>query len=80
VPCRRQLGFRPVWSLGSAGAIAGFPVLGGIEAITLLGENDPASDRAIGQCAERWHTAGREVTIVTPNFGSDMADVIGGAA
>ncbi len=76
----RDLGFRPAWAIGSAGAIAGLSVLPGVEAITLLGENDPASDRAIGQCAERWHTAGREVTIVTPNFGSDMADVIGGAA
>ena len=55
----RQLGFRPVWALASAGAVAAFPVLGGIEALTLLAENDPASDRAISQCAERWHAAGR---------------------
>ena len=72
----RQLGFQPVWALASAGAIKAFPVLGGIEALTLLAENDPASDRAISQCAERWHAAGREVTVVTPNFGSDLNDAI----
>ena len=72
----RQLGFRPVWALASAGGIAGFPVLNGVEALTLLGENDPTSDRAITQCAERWHAAKREVTVVTPNFGSDLNDVV----
>lgn len=72
----RQLGFRPAWAVASAGAIAAFPVLGGIECLTLLAENDPASDRAIGQCAGRWHAAGREIIVVTPNFGSDLADVI----
>ena len=31
-----QLGFRPAWALGSAGAIKSFPVLAGIEALTIL--------------------------------------------
>ena len=30
----RQLDFKPCWALGSAGAIRGFPVLSGIEALT----------------------------------------------
>jgi putative DNA primase/helicase len=34
----RLAGFRPVWAVGSSGAIAAFPVLSGIEAITILGE------------------------------------------
>ena len=76
----RQLGFRPAWALASAGAIAAFPVLGGVEALTLLAENDPASNRAISQCAARWHAAGREVTVVTPNFGSDLNDAVRGVA
>ena len=76
----RQLGFQPVWALASAGAIAAFPALGGIEALTLLAENDPTSDRAVGQCAARWHAAGRSVTVVTPNFGSDLNDAIRGVA
>ncbi len=76
----RALGFRPAWALASAGAVAGFPVLPGVEAITLLGENDVANARAIGQCAERWHAAGREVMIVTPTIGSDLNDAMRGAA
>ena len=36
----RQLGYRPCWALGSAQAIAKLPVLGGIEGLTMLGEND----------------------------------------
>jgi hypothetical protein len=46
-------GFRPVWALGSATAIAVFPVLSGIQAITVLGEvNDGGANHfAIHQCA-----------------------------
>src|SRR5215510_13341284 len=36
----RQQGIRPVWALGSAGAIASFPVLAWIEAVGLLLERD----------------------------------------
>ncbi len=72
----RQLGFRPAWAMTSAGAVAGFPVLGGVEHLTLLQENDPTSDRAVGEAAERWHRAGREITIITPNSGSDMNDAL----
>ena len=75
----RQLGFRPAWALASAGAIATFPVLPGIEAITLLSENDSASERVISQCAERWHRAGREVVIIDPAIG-DMNDAMRRAA
>jgi hypothetical protein len=47
----RRLGLRPCWTLGSAGAIAAFPVLNGIEALTLLAEGDKASERAVEACA-----------------------------
>ncbi len=76
----RQFGLKPAWAMTSAGAIAAFPVLAGIEALTLLAERDNASARAIEACAARWYAAGREVTVVTPNFGSDLADVIRGTA
>jgi hypothetical protein len=45
----RRLGLRPARALGSAGAIAAFPVLLGVEYLTLLAENDEASARAVGQ-------------------------------
>jgi hypothetical protein len=70
-------GFRPVWALGSAGAIANFPVLSGIEAITVLGEvDDGGANHSVAQrCAARWIEAGREAFVVTPLVGSDLNDV-----
>jgi putative DNA primase/helicase len=38
----RATGWRPVWVLGSAGVIATFPVLAGIEALTIFADADPA--------------------------------------
>jgi hypothetical protein len=48
--------FRPVWALGSANAITTFPVLAGIEGITVLGEADDggANNSAAQTCAARW--------------------------
>ena len=71
----RQLGLRPTWALGSAGAIAAFPVLAGVECLSILVELDAgASDRATAACAERWASAGREVIIVSPTTGKDLND------
>ena len=73
----RLAGFRPVWALGSASAIAVFPVLSGMEAITVLGEvNDGGvNHRATKACAARWIEAGREAFIVAPLSGDDLNDV-----
>ncbi len=70
----RQLGFRPGWALGSAGGIKTFPVLGGVEALTILAESDATNARAVEACAARWHGAGRDVTIIEPASGSDLND------
>lgn len=73
----RLAGFRPVWALGSASAIAAFPVLSGVEAITVLGEvgDGGANDRAAQVCAARWIAAGNEAFVVAPLAGGDMNDV-----
>jgi hypothetical protein len=65
------------WALGSAGAIAAFPVLSGIDAITILGETDDggANQRAAQACAERWMEAKRDAFVVTPLTGGDLNDV-----
>ena len=47
----RQLGLRPVWALGSAGAIGAFPVLDGVECLTILAEHDEANAKATNTCA-----------------------------
>jgi putative DNA primase/helicase len=69
-------GFRPVWAVGSAGGIAKFPVLAGLEAITILGEvgDGGANHRASQACSERWIEAGQEAFVVTPLVGSDLND------
>ena len=72
----RQLGLRPTWALGSAGAIASFPILSGVECLTLMREHDDASARATEQCAARWHAAGRQVIINELTVGSDLNDAI----
>ncbi|MFI5012037.1 MAG: toprim domain-containing protein [Hyphomicrobiales bacterium] len=76
----RQIGFRPVWALGSAGAIAAFPVLPGIEALTILGEHDAANAKAVQACANRWSAAGRQVIVVLPAGGKDVNDALRAAA
>jgi hypothetical protein len=75
----RQLHFRPTWALGSVGAIAKFPVLGGVETLTILEEtgDHSASGRAIETCAERWHDKNHDVFIVTPRVCvGDVNDVL----
>ncbi|MGQ4274958.1 DUF7146 domain-containing protein [Terrihabitans sp. B22-R8] len=73
----RLAGFRPTWALGSAGGIQNFPVLQGIEALTILGETDDsgANERASDQCGQRWLVADAEVNLVTPTTRGDFADV-----
>jgi len=72
----RQLGLRPAWALGSAGAIAAFSLLSGVECLTLLTENDEAGRQAVEACARRWHDAGRQVLIDRALLGKDLNDAL----
>lgn len=74
------MGFRPAWALGSAGAIANFPVLPGIDGLTIALEEDAANRRAVAACAERWQAAGRDVVGVRDRLGGDLNDAIRRAA
>lgn len=65
--------FRPVWACLSAGQLAQFPVLSGIEALTIFADQDKAGLDAANACGERWHAADREVTMAAPLVG-DFAD------
>ena len=70
--------FRPVWACLSAGQIAAFPVLAGIESLTIFADNDASKtgQKAANECAERWHAAGCEVTInIVDSAGVDFADL-----
>jgi putative DNA primase/helicase len=76
----RMLGLRPSWALGSAGAIAAFPVLSGVECLSLLREHDDANKRAADTCAAVWAAARREVFNIRPIGGKDLNDSVKGAA
>ncbi len=76
----RLLGLRPCWALGSCTAIASFPVLPGVEALTILREHDDANARAADTVTTQWQTAGREVFDAWPNTGKDINDALLGVA
>jgi hypothetical protein len=74
-----RLGFRPAWALGGTSGIKSFPVLSGIEALTILVDNDQnkGGQQAAQECSERWLRAGREVFRAIPNHtGDDFNDVL----
>ena len=69
---------RPAWAACTAGNLQNFPVLPGIEALTVLVDNDAsgAGQKAAAACATRWVMAGREVTRLTPRTsGADFNDL-----
>jgi putative DNA primase/helicase len=74
-----ELGFSPAWALGDAGSLRRFPVLSGIECLTIIVDNDASGtgQRAALECSSRWTIAGREVFRVIPDrSGDDMNDVV----
>jgi len=76
-----QLGWQPTWSVVDAAGIAKFPILSGIEALTILVDNDESGtgQRRALECSKRWTAAGREVFRVLPQHrGHDINDVIQG--
>jgi putative DNA primase/helicase len=72
----RHLGLKPAWALGSKGAIGAFPVLSGVECLTILAE--PDAEKEIDACAMRWHAARREIIINYSRVGKDLNDAIRG--
>jgi hypothetical protein len=79
-----EFGPSPIWALISAGGLAGFPVLAGIECLWIAVDNDrpdqhgrQAGIEAALACSKRWTAAGREVYRVTPKWvGHDLDDVM----
>jgi hypothetical protein len=70
---------QPAWAAGDAGHVACFPVLPGIDSLTLLVDNDPSGtgQRAAADCAHTWTIAGREVVRLTPRVVSaDFNDIL----
>jgi hypothetical protein len=69
-------GFRPVWACGSLPALTAFPVLSGIEALTVFADGKPHEVEGAKACAKRWDAAGREARVFVPPAGGDFNDVL----
>jgi hypothetical protein len=69
-------GWRPVWSCMSAGGISTFPVLGGVEALTVFADADRPGLLAAQRAVERWQEAGRQARIVVPKNAKDFDEAL----
>jgi putative DNA primase/helicase len=73
--------FQSVWSCIDAGNIKAFPVLAGIEALTIVEDRDPAGQEAARACADRWLAARVDVWIWHATAeGEDFNDIARKAA
>jgi len=75
-------GFRPCWSTGSTALMAKFPVLSGIEALTINADHDEnhAGERAAAEVESRWREAGRETHVYLRETPGDFNDAFREAA
>jgi hypothetical protein len=73
----QQFQFRPVWSVIDKSGIAKFPVLPGIECLTVAVDNDANGDgqHAAAECVRRQIQAGVECITVKPNLVKDFNDI-----
>lgn len=69
-------GFRPMWSTGSKSLMAKFPVLSGVEALTIIADNDAngAGTIAADEAAAHWLEAGRETHVYQREIEGDLND------
>ncbi len=79
----------PIWATIDAGNMAAFPVLIGVESVTIFSDHDfpnrrtgrRAGNDAAEACARRWIEAGAEARIFLPSVeGQDIADITAGLA
>jgi len=69
-------GVKPIWALGSAGAIQRFPVLYAVGSLVVCADNDKAGETAAYECMERWEAAGIPTFQHTPEKADeDFADL-----
>jgi hypothetical protein len=70
--------FRPVWSVLSRSGIAKFPVLAGVECVTIAVDNDGSGDgqRDAATLVERLTTHGVEVVTMQTSLAKDFNDLV----
>jgi hypothetical protein len=69
-------GFRPIWSTGSTALMAKFPVLAGVDCLTIFADNDRNETGLIAanEVAGRWLAAGRETHVYLRETMGDLND------
>jgi phage/plasmid primase-like uncharacterized protein len=72
-------GHRPMWSTGSTGLMAAFPVLCGVEFLTIFADHDEsgAGERAAREAKARWRQAGRGAEVFMRDELGDYNDAEG---
>ena len=77
-----SIGLRPMWAAGSTALMAKFPVLSGVEALTVIVDHDAnaAGERAARELEARWLDAGRKVRLLRSDDYGDLNDIIAGDA
>jgi putative DNA primase/helicase len=73
-----SIGLRPIWATGSTSLLKRFPVLGGVEALSILADHDVsgAGEKAARKLELRYRGAGREVRIFRSDKIGDLNDVL----
>lgn len=72
----QRFGWSPVWACGSSSGVARFPVLDGVECLTIFTDHDDVGLSAERTCAATWSGAGCEAAIeLPPAKGQDWADL-----
>jgi putative DNA primase/helicase len=69
--------FRPMWSTGSASIMAKFPILSGIEFVTVIADHDDsgAGQKAANELKRRYRAAGRQARAWISTAPGDFNDI-----
>jgi hypothetical protein len=73
-----SIGLRPLWATGSTSLLKAFPLLCGIEALSIIADHDVngAGEKAARELERRWRRAKCEVRIFRPDQIGDFNDVL----
>ncbi len=73
-----SIGLRPTWTTGSTALMRSFPLLAGVETLTVIADHDAngAGQRAADEVAARWRGANREVPIKLRDRAGDINDAL----
>ena len=73
-----SIGLHPMWATGSTSIMAKFPILSGIEALTIVADNDANGDgeSAADEVALRWLQAGRKARVIVWDGIGDINDAL----